>query len=507
MRPRCAFLPLICHEAVLSSVRVRHVVSTATALGTITDNAGLRRLYFDLLRCLEPTICCDIGANDGQAALLAREIVPNSEVYAFEANPEIYQLHSPRLSAAGVHSLNLALSDRSGEATVYAPRTLSTMWVAGDLVEASIAEPPDTGKTSLLRRNEVATYTEFRVPAKTLDDFFSTAERPIAKSRFALWIDVEGAAALVLAGAEQLLQSTAVIFIEVENRAFWKEQRTADYVCNFLRRRGFVPIARDREYGDDQFNVLFVHSAYKARVDALGPRSLYPESELPVYIPSFNNPTYLRRMIEQLASVGLRNVIVIDNGSEFPPHLELLHSLAHRVEVHRLNANPGPRHFFRDAAFYENLPQHFCMTDPDLEFNPELPPDFLEHLIELTSRHRVGKAGFALDISEPNKMIQEPFLIEGRHYRIWEWEAHFWKHPLETGVRDIPYRAWIDTTFAVYNKEFFRAEDYLDAIRVAGRYTARHLPWYAEHSVPADEAAFYGKTSKHSFYAGPPPNE
>jgi hypothetical protein len=203
--------------------------------------------------------------------------------------------------------------------------------------------------------------------------------------------------------------------------------------------------------------------------------------------------------------VGLGNVIVVDNGSEFQPHLDLLQSLEGRFKIIRLQGNPGPRYFFRDAKFYEALPQHFCITDPDLEFNPALPGDFVPHLIDLTERYRVGKAGFATDISQPELMHQQQFQFGEEHCRIWEWEAQSWKNPIATEDVDSLYLTRIDTTFAIYNKTFFDPADYLAALRVAGRYTARHLPWYRDHRLPPEEEAFYRATSKHSFYRGTPP--
>jgi glycosyltransferase involved in cell wall biosynthesis len=231
---------------------------------------------------------------------------------------------------------------------------------------------------------------------------------------------------------------------------------------------------------------------------------MYPLRDVPVLIPVFNNPTYLRKMIGQLRGVGLPNIIVVDNGSEYPPFLEYLDSLEEELTVVCLNENSGPRRLFRDAALYDHLPQYFCLTDPDLEFNAALPPDFLECLIDLTKKYHVGKAGFSLDISEPEKMIATPFQIGAESYRIWEWEAQFWHARLEE--KDDPaYRASIDTTFAVYNKDFFSPGNFLDGIRVAGRYTARHLPWYADHRIPSEEADFYRAASRHSFYTGTPP--
>ena len=484
---------------------MRDLSFTFARIGTVTDNATLRSLYFDLLRRLQPDVCCDVGAYDGQAALVAKEVAPGSEVYAFEANPEIYKLHRTRLENAGVRYLNLAINERSGEVTVYAPCTLSKAWDNGRIVNASITEPSDTGKTSLLHRNEAATYREFTVASRSLDDFFATKVRDSRACRFALWIDVEGAAELVLLGAETVLATTVAIFVELEGYPFWREQRTAERAIEFLMERGFVPVARDREYGDDQFNVLFVRTTYRDALDDLARRPrVHPLRDVPVLIPVFNNPTYLRKMIEQLRGVGLPNIIVVDNGSEYPPFLDYLDSLEGKLSVVRLKENSGPRRLFSDAALYDHLPQYFCLTDPDLEFNPDLPSDFLQHLTDLTTRYRVGKAGFSLDISDPEKMIAAPFQIGEERYRIWEWEAQFWQTRLEE--KDDPaYRASIDTTFAVYNKEFFCAENFLDAIRVAGRYTARHLPWYADHRLPSEEADFYRASSKHSFYTGTPP--
>lgn len=188
-------------------------------------------------------------------------------------------------------------------------------------------------------------------------------------------------------------------------------------------------------------------------------------------ISTFNHPTCLRRMLDQLTCIGLHNIVVVDNASQFGPHLELLQSIEGQVSVLRCKENKGPRHLFHNAACYKQLPHYFCITDPDLEFNASLPVDFLEHLIGLTSTYRVGKAGFSLDISEPERMIAEPFQIGEQRYRIWEWEAQFWKTPLQDGLPDIACRALIDTTFALYT---------------------------------AEEAAFYQRTSRHSFYYGDP---
>ena len=59
--------------------------------------------------------------------------------------------------------------DKNGRLSVFAPRTLTRAYVDGRVQPANITEPYDTGKTSLLLRNEEAAYDKFDVEARTLD--------------------------------------------------------------------------------------------------------------------------------------------------------------------------------------------------------------------------------------------------------------------------------------------------------------------------------------------------
>jgi hypothetical protein len=223
--------------------------------------------------------------------------------------------------------------------------------------------------------------------------------------------------------------------------------------------------------------------------------------QIPVFVPCFNNLTYLKGMVDQLIRLTMSNVTIVDNGSSFSPLLAYLESMAGEVAVVRLSENKGPRFVFTDRHHYTSLPNYFCLTDPDLEFNRHLPDDFLTRLVDLTEQYRVGKAGFSLDISEPEKMVNEELKIGRMKYKIWEWETQFWKNPLPwDDGDDKAYRASIDTTFAVYNKKFFDPNSPFDGIRVSGRYTCRHLPWYVDTRLPADEEAHYEKDNRFSNY-------
>jgi hypothetical protein len=224
---------------------------------------------------------------------------------------------------------------------------------------------------------------------------------------------------------------------------------------------------------------------------------------MPIILPVFNNHFYVAMMLEQLERHGLlARTVVFDNRSTHPDTRRYLREIEPRVKVIYLRRNVGPRFLLEDKPYYGALPETFCLSDPDLEFNAGLPGDFLAQLEEITRTWRASRAGFALDVSNPAELIQQTFRHRGRDYHIWDWENMFWERPLGTTPEgDCLYAACIDTTFAVHNKRFSAVpnSERLD-IRVAGRFTCRHLPWYRERQLPPEQEEAYRKTQRWSFY-------
>jgi FkbM family methyltransferase len=140
----------------------------------------LRDAFLDLVGLLRPDVVCDIGAFDGATALALRGAAPDCEVQTFEANPETFCGHVQGLSARGIAYRNLAVSDADGRIRVHAPRGRHA------------------GRTSLLLRDEEADNDSFDVEARSLGSLSTVW---IDHYDFAHWVDVEGAAERVLAGA------------------------------------------------------------------------------------------------------------------------------------------------------------------------------------------------------------------------------------------------------------------------------------------------------------------
>ena len=224
-------------------------------------------------------------------------------------------------------------------------------------------------------------------------------------------------------------------------------------------------------------------------------------TEIPVIVPTFNNVTYCKNMIEQLRERGVHRIIVFDNASTHKPMRNFLASPPKNVSVFAGTENLGPFHAIMNPICLALLPNYFCVTDPDLELGQDLPTSFLQELAELTHRFKVGKAGLALDISDRELMHQKVFSMATGPFTIWDWEKQFWKKSVGTTTSGDPiYRAPIDTTLAVYNKLYYRPTKYWNAVRVAGRFTCKHLPWYKNNGLPAEEEAYYRSRATRSYY-------
>lgn len=211
-------------------------------------------------------------------------------------------------------------------------------------------------------------------------------------------------------------------------------------------------------------------------------------NKIPVLVVSYNNGRYVRNTVEQLAKYAIQPII-IDNCSNKSETTTELKKIQHSelAQVVYSKSNHGHMVGFIDPVYME-LPEVFAYTDPDLSFNPAMPKDFLDILSHLTQEYGVYKAGLALALLENTPIISNQVrriknkpMIYDRSFTVAEWEAQFWRKPLRHKTLEV-YAAPIDTTFAVYRKSNYLGT-FLDAIRVAGSFSAIHLPWYPQIDI------------------------
>jgi len=201
---------------------------------------------------------------------------------------------------------------------------------------------------------------------------------------------------------------------------------------------------------------------------------------IPIVIICYNNYRYVENMLKQIVSINndyYTNIIILNNMSTCADTIAYLNKVDVRV-IHNVG-NFGPwitptnnRHI------YDLLPDKYIITDPDLKLNPNIPSNFIEILTSLSDKYKTSKIGFALDITDHDMFY--PTTEYMANLSIRDWELRFWQNKIgDEGEYEI-YKADIDTTFCLMNKT--NIESYLQ-IRVAGDFTAKHIPWYIENEV------------------------
>jgi len=213
---------------------------------------------------------------------------------------------------------------------------------------------------------------------------------------------------------------------------------------------------------------------------------------IPIVIICYNNYKYVKNMIEQLINLNpdyKSGIIVMNNTSDDALTIEYLKSIENEFQIKTL-PNNGPWVTPTDNAdFFNELPNKFILTDPDLEFHPDLPNNFVDKLSILSDKYKASKIGFAINITDTTKMYP------GEHIKgVIEWEIKFWKTRIQHEQYEL-YIADIDTTFSLINKK-----NWLNpSIRIAGNFTCRHLPFYIDNGIMSiDEEYEYYTKSKFS---------
>ena len=228
-----------------------------------------------------------------------------------------------------------------------------------------------------------------------------------------------------------------------------------------------------------------------------------PQLKIPIYIPVFNNPTYTKYFVEQLQEIQCNDIYIVDNKSDYPPMISLLKELEQKYNVVRLDRNEGPHFILRNQNFYKSLPEIFCLSDPDMELSRKLPREFLADLLQISNQYKMGKVGFALEVPAEEELKDIELNMEGKIWNMREWESQWWENCIGKSLRgDDLYMTTLDTQFALYNKNYFDPNDRYRCIRVAGRFTAKHLGLYKNTIVPEAEQEFYRNSTRYSYVAG-----
>jgi FkbM family methyltransferase len=197
--------------------------------------------------------------------------------------------------------------------------------------------------------------------------------------------------------------------------------------------------------------------------------------DIPIIIVCYNNHKYVDNTINQITKINSnlkKNIIILNNSSIYNDTIAYLNNID--VSVITVPNNGPWISIHSNNDLYNKLPDKYILTDPDLEFNKDIPSNFIEILSELSDKYSAEKIGFALRIDDYDKMHQD-IMWWGK--TIPEGESVYWSNKINDNNYEL-YNAPIDTTFCLNNKNNSGPN-----IRVAGNFTARHLPWYIDDNV------------------------
>ncbi len=210
------------------------------------------RLFARLLPRLRIDVVCDIGSMDGKDSLSFRDAVPNAKIFAFEANPENFQRMQADMALLeqDIQLVPLAVTDYDGSADFFLVEPVSGRGLSSLYSRADKNWAPPAGVV--------------KVRTTRLDTFLAERLRPT--DRLALWIDAEGKAYEVLAGAVGVIRQVDLLHVEVETSAcIGSTQKLYRDVKAMLQPLGFEEFATDQSHRDMQFNVLFLRSELSLR--------------------------------------------------------------------------------------------------------------------------------------------------------------------------------------------------------------------------------------------------
>jgi FkbM family methyltransferase len=203
----------------------------------------------DVIDIVAPGMFLEVGAFDAAFSRRMKARYPDATCIALEANPRVFERFRAEVQVTGVDYVHVAAAAGSGKVGFFIPEVI-----------AGHAQPHVSRMGSL---NQISAknsaMTEVTVPALAIDELLGNA----TDNRLCMWMDVEGAIDKVLDGAVRILQRTALIYCEIEERQIWEDQPLASDVIARLEAAGFILAARDFQT-PVQFNALLI------RADQLG---------------------------------------------------------------------------------------------------------------------------------------------------------------------------------------------------------------------------------------------
>jgi glycosyltransferase involved in cell wall biosynthesis len=194
-----------------------------------------------------------------------------------------------------------------------------------------------------------------------------------------------------------------------------------------------------------------------------------------VVINNRNRLTTTKNMVDKLLQLNPdEQIIIIDNGSTYPPLLEWYKTI--NVEVH-FEKNEGHLALWT-TQLYKNIGEYFVYTDSDIILNDNFPLDWKEIMYNVHLEYGYKKVALGIRIDD----LPDHYRYKNQVIRN---EGGWWLESVSENL----YKADTDTTFA-FMKNFL--DNCFPSLRITRPdMICRHHGWYLDLDNLDEEEQYY----------------
>lgn len=198
----------------------------------------------------------DVGAFDGETAILFSKAFPDAAIMAFEADPLSFKTAKTKTQKYSTIQLhNFALSDTNEKASFY---------ITSNKVSSSLNKINSLEVNTLDYQNELNITQTIELETRKLDEFTQNKKIDLLK------IDTQGHELKVLGGSKETLKNTRFVLIEMSNHDMYTKGCHYYELDEWMRNHGFkladiIVTFRQKGLKISEFDAIYENTSFSKK--------------------------------------------------------------------------------------------------------------------------------------------------------------------------------------------------------------------------------------------------